>query len=115
MALSPGQRTIGKVLEALHLQKLGEWVARSSLAVLSLDGVEREEPLYEAHFLEAAPGVHHVEMFFKMKRMDSSTVERAFRGTALDVRVEPGKVVQLLYTPQDGLGATLEVLGSRDA
>lgn len=47
--------------------------------------------------------------------MHGQRFERALRGTALDVRVEPGKITQLLYTPRDGVGATLEVLGTRDA
>lgn len=115
VGLTPGQKVIGKVLEKLHLEVLGRAVAAVSKAVITVDGVRRDEPLYEAHFVEAAPGTHHVEMFMQARGPASDTIANLMHGRKLDVMVEDGKVTVLLYTPQDGTGATLELVGTRPA
>ncbi len=113
VALSPGQRTIGKVLSALHLEKLGSAVAKSVEAVISIDGAERVEPLYEAHFIEATPGTHHVEMSMRGKAPGPTGLQKSMSGQARDVVVEAGRVTVLLYTPRDGVGATLDLVETR--
>ncbi|MCA9677895.1 MAG: hypothetical protein KC464_22920, partial [Myxococcales bacterium] len=110
VGLSPGQRTVGKVLSALHLERLGAWVARGSTAVIKVDGVERREPLYEAHFVATAPGVHEVEIFMVGPGPGVDAIQDAVRGRHATVRVEAGKVTVLRYAPRDGLGATLDVV-----
>ena len=113
VALSPGQRTVGKVLSALHLEKLGAAVAHLTNAVISVDGVARVEPLYEAHFIEAGPGKHHVEMSMQGKAPGPAGMQKTMTGTAVDVEVESGKVTVLEYTPRDGMGATLQLVEKR--
>lgn len=113
VALSPGQRTVGKVLSALHLQKLGAAVAKLTNAVIVVDGVDRVEPLYEAHFIEAGPGKHHVEMSMQGKGPGPAGMQKMMTGTAMDVEVEAGKVTVLEYTPRDGAGATLAFVERR--
>lgn len=113
VTLSPGQRTVGKVLSALHLEKLGAAVAKLSDAVISVDGQERVEPLYEAHFIEASPGKHHVEMSMRGKGPGPAGMQKSMTGQAVDVVVEADKVTVLEYTPKDGVGATLKVVETR--
>jgi hypothetical protein len=112
VGLSAGQEAIGKVLTALHLEKLGEWVAGMAEAVIRVDGVERVEPLYQAHFIEAAPGVHTVQMYMRGKGPSSDSLSSAMRGTELAVSVPEGGVVVLRYAPHDGVGATLAVIAN---
>ena len=114
VALSPGQRTVGRILSALHLEKLGAAVAKLTDAVISVDGVERVEPLYEAHFVEATPGVHHVEMSMRGKGGPAG-LQKTMTGQVLNVDVEPGKVTVLLYTPRDGMGGSLEIVEKRNS
>ncbi len=113
VALTPGQRTVGKLLTALHLEALGKLVAGTLEAVILVDGVERVEPLYEAHFVEATPGPHTVEMWMRGKGPSSDALQKAFRGQSLEVVVEAGEVAVLLYSPRDGVGATLELVEQR--
>jgi hypothetical protein len=116
VGLTSGQRTIGKVLSALHLQKLGEWIARLDVAVIVVDGQRREEPLYEAHFVEVGPGEHTVEMWLQGADRPiavGSGLSRSVWGKTITVEVEDASVTTLLYTPRDGGGATLEVTGTR--
>src|SRR5262245_59170642 len=115
VGLSPGQRTVGKILTALHLQALGAAVAKMVKAQIVVDGVERTEPLYEAHFVEAAPGMHHVEMAMLGRGPGPVELQKLMVGKAMDVTVEPGRVTVLRYTPRDGIGATLELLETRSA
>jgi hypothetical protein len=124
VALTPGQKTIGKVLHALHLDKIGAWVAKMEQAVIKVDGQRREEPLYEAHFIETSPGTHTVEMFMRGGRKDSigealapitNALSEGVFGASMTVTVEPGTVTVLIYTPQDGGGAQLELVGTRPA
>lgn len=119
VCLSPGQRTVGKVLSALHLEKLGKWVGNTATAVITVDGDEIEEPLYGAHFIDVTPGKHDVKMHIKsrgptgiQKALYSATADA--RGTEMHVVVNPGKVTVLRYTPKDGAGATLEFVDERD-
>ena len=115
VGLTPGQKVIGKVLETLHLGAIGKLVAQMSKAVILVDGERRDEPLYEAHFIEAAPGPHRVEMFMQGRGPSSDTIASLVYGAKLDATVEAGKVTVLRYTPSDGAGASLELLEHRDA
>jgi hypothetical protein len=115
VGLTPGQQVIGKVLHALHLDVIGELVAKIEKAVITVDGHRIEEPLYEAHFIEAAPGEHRVEMYMKPKGLLVEAIQQLVRGTKLTTTVEPGKVTVLLYTPEDGPGATLRLVETRPA
>jgi hypothetical protein len=115
VGLSPGQRSIGKVLSALHLEKLGELVGKMMELVITLDGAERVEPLYEAHFIEAAVGEHALDLYLRGKGPSSEGLQRALRNQSRSVTVEPGMVTVLVYTPNDGIGSTLELVGTRPA
>ena len=115
VALAPGQRTIGRLLTALHLETLAEGMGSAMQAVIAVDGVERAEPLYEAHFVEAAPGEHDVEMFIRGEGPSGDALQRAFRGQSQRVTVQPGRVAVLLYKPTDGLSASLDEQDDRAA
>lgn len=115
VGLTPGQKVIGKLLHAAHLDVIGEWVARGSTAVIEVDGQRTEEPFYEAHFVACAPGEHAVEMFMQGRGPASDTVADKIYGTSLSTNVEDGRVTVLLYTPEDGMGATLTFVETRPA
>lgn len=115
VGLTPGQKVIGKILETLHLEAVGELVAKIEKAVITVDGNRVEEPLYEAHFIEAAPGTHQVEMYMKPRGPASDTLQKLIRGSKLETTVEAGKVTVLVYTPEDGGGATLQLVETRPA
>jgi len=110
-----GQKVIGKVLHALHLDAVGKLVAQMEKAVIRIDGERREEPLYEAHFIEATPGPHAVEMFMQGRGLSSDTISATVYGASLTATVEAGKVTVLLYTPRDGVGADLVLVETRPA
>lgn len=115
VGLTGGQHMIGKVLHALHLEKLVELVAKVSTAHIKVDGREPIlEPLYEAHFIELAPGPHHVEMHIQSGVPSPTSVAKLVYGAKLDANVEAGKVTVLMYTPKDGVGASLKLEGTRD-
>lgn len=115
VGLSAGQRTVGQVLSALHLESLGDALKSATTAVIRVDGQEIQEPLYEAHFVEAAPGPHTVEMWVKGAVGSPAFVQQAVFGRSTEVWVEHGEVTVLRYTPHEGLGAKLEILQSRAA
>lgn len=115
VGLTPGQKVIGKVLHALHLEAIGKAVAQMEKAVITVDGERREEPLYEAHFVECAPGVHEVEMFMQGRGPSSDTISSSVRGASFTATVEPERVTVLLYAPRDGIGASLTLVETRPA
>lgn len=111
VALSTGQRTVGKLLQALHLEGLENMVADRMEALISIDGKQVVEPLYEGHFMEAAPGNHTVDFAVRHKAEGGEAPEQAYGTKHSDVVVEPGRVTVLVYTPKDGDGSTLELMG----
>jgi hypothetical protein len=114
--MSSGSRTIGKLLSALHLEKLGAHYAKGQLMLIDVDGVERTEPFYEAHFVECAPGDHDVtvstrnETTIGMQVRSPAVVQKAVTSKSLRVTVRAGEVVHLIYTP-GVTGMTLELGG----
>ena len=119
--VSAGQRTIGKILHALHLDGMTKAIADNARLKIKLDGVEREEPLYEAHFVECEPGEHELELsWYGRIGVASETLGSYFNEHTMRVAVEPGTVTQLRYTPKDGAmrpghTTTLEIVGKRPA
>lgn len=110
VGVTEGQHVVGKVLHALHLEKLVELVAKVSKAHITIDGKEPiVEPLYEAHFVELAPGPHHVEMYIQSTVPSPTPIAKLVYGAKLDAVVEAGKVTVLVYLPQDGVGASLKL------
>jgi hypothetical protein len=111
--ISSGSRTIGKLLSALHLDKLGAHYAKGQVMVIDVDGVERTEPFYEAHFVECVPGEHDVTVSTRndatigMQVRSPAAVQKAVTSKGLRVTVRPGEVVHLTYTP-GVTGMTLE-------
>ena len=110
VALSPGRRTIGKLLAALHLEELEGMVADSMETVITLDGKQMIEPLYEGHFLEAEPGEHAVDMAVRHKAKEGESPESTYGAQHSSVVVEAGRVTVLVYTPKKD-GSTLELMG----
>lgn len=114
--ISSGSRTIGKLLSALHLDKLGAQYAKGQVMVIDVDGVERTEPFYEAHFVECAPGDHDVtvstrnDVTIGMQPRSPASVQKAVTSQAIRVTVRSGEVVHLTYTP-GVTGMTLELGG----
>lgn len=115
VGLTPGQKVIGKLLRATHLDVIGELVARGSTAVIEVDGRRIEEPLYEAHFIPCEPGRHSVEMFMQGRGPGSDALANKMFGASLETTVENGRASVLLYTPKDGIGATLAFVETRPA
>lgn len=115
VGLTPGQKIIGKLLHAAHLDNVGEMAARGSTAVIEVDGQRTEEPFYEAHFVACEPGEHAVTMFMQGRGPGSDTVANRVYGASLATKVEDGHVTVLLYTPKDGWGATLSFVETRSA
>jgi hypothetical protein len=119
--LSPGQRMIGKILHTLHLDGVTKAVAGNARLKIEIDGVEREEPLYEAHFVECAAGEHELKLsWYGNIGVASETLGSYFNEQKLRVTVEPGTVTELRYTPKDGAvrpghTTTLEIVGKRPA
>jgi hypothetical protein len=114
VGLTPGQKVIGKLLHATHLDVVGKAVAGMSKAVIDVDGERFEEPLYEAHFVPCAPGGHDVAMFMQGRGPASDAASKSVYGATFTVSVQEGMVTVLLYTPRDGMGATLTLVGYRD-
>jgi hypothetical protein len=112
--MSQGTRPFGKILKALHLEQLGAHYARSSVMVISIDGVDRSEPFYEAHFVECAPGEHDVTVSVQQTASIGhgpaapSSLQKAFTSKTLRVSVAPGQVVHMTYTP-GATGSALEL------
>ncbi|GAA2804363.1 hypothetical protein GCM10010533_48350 [Mycolicibacterium pallens] len=115
VGLTPGQKVIGKLLHAAHLDVIGRAVAQGSTAVIEVDGRRTEEPFYEAHFIACEPGEHTVEMFMQGKGPGSDAIANKIYGANLSTTVEDGQVSVLLYTPKDGVGATLTFVETRPA
>lgn len=114
IGLPEGQKVVGRMLHALHLEKLIAFIGRNATAVIVLDGVERREPLYEAHFLEAAAVEHELSMHFLQGPLPGPEgVQKAFTSDSLRVTVEPATVTVVEFTPRDGFGAELKVLSTR--
>jgi hypothetical protein len=120
--LTEGQAKVGKLLHAMHLDWLMKWGASKNTMVIAIDGVEREEPLFQAHFVECAPGEHELRVAF-YNNMKSGTPLAAevygegkrFWTESVRVVVEPGKVVQAVYQLHDASPPTLSVTGARPA
>jgi hypothetical protein len=85
------RRTIGKLLSLkLEGTKLGQ-------LVISVDGEERRETLYEAHFVPCEPGDHELEVTWAYAA--GLTVGPSRR--KLKVHVPEGHVAMVEYTPGD--------------
>lgn len=94
-------RTVGKLLHAMHLDKLlahlGASMAKDFLMVIKVDGVERREPFYEAHFVECGPGEHAVST--EPWQPTVTSVQPVFWASkTIQVTVPAGEVVHLVYT-----------------
>lgn len=114
VGITEGQRLVGKLIHALHLDKLTELIAKVSTAYITIDdGKPIEEPLYEAHFIELPPGQHHVQMHIQSTIPSPTPIAKLVYGAKLDATVEAGKVTVLEYLPQDGVGASLKYLETR--
>ncbi len=104
-------RTVGKLLHAIHLDKLlmqlGASMAKDFLMVINVDGNEVREPFYEAHFVECAPGPHEVSVHPSQPAVAVQPVFWASK--KIDVNVKSGEIVHLIYT-LGGVGqVTLEL------
>ncbi len=119
--MSPGQKNIGKLLHALHLDGVGKVLADNMKVEITLDGDSHEEPLYEAHFLECEPGEHELGLaMYGRIGVASKTMGKIFNKNSIKLVVEPGKVTQVRYAPKDGAmrpghTTTLEIVGTRPA
>jgi hypothetical protein len=112
--LSGGQKIIGKLLHAAHLDAIGRAVGGATTMIIDVDGDTREEPFYEAHFVECAPGTHRLRLEWRMKH----TGTNAPSAIEQDVEVQAGRITEVVYTMKNvlaggGTAASLEVTGSR--
>jgi hypothetical protein len=105
--MATGTRTVGKLLKALHLESLGADSVKNHVMVIVVDGVERREPFYEAHFVECEPGLHEVTVAVLQEHavLPLSSVpvpekrQAAFTSRTVHVKVDAGEVAHLTYTP----------------
>jgi hypothetical protein len=112
--LSGGQKVIGKLLHAVHLDVIGRAVGGATTMVITIDGETREEPFYEAHFVECPPGKHRLRLEWRMKGTGTNSPSAIEQ----DVDVETGRITEVVYTMKNivaggGTAASLEVTGSR--
>jgi hypothetical protein len=111
-----GGGTVGKLLHAVHLDKvLAHWgasMAKDFLMVINVDGTERREPFYEAHFVECGPGEHDVAV---QPAQSTAVVQPVFwAAKKMKVTVAAGEIVHLTYT-LGGVGQVSLALGQTNA
>lgn len=109
---------IGKALHALHLDSLGKFMARNTVAIIVVDGQEIRQPLFVKHFVPCAVGVHKVGFFFHNGTTFTPQEWQGYLNEAtLQVTVEPGKVALLDYKMRSPtvMTAELSLTGMRDA
>jgi hypothetical protein len=114
--LSTISKIVGKLLEKVHLE--GILTAGDAQMVIVLDGVERREPLYEAHFVPCEPGDHELKISWEPFGPTLGAAYRVASARTLSVRVEPGQVAIVEYMPGDQPGnifSHASVAGSRPA
>lgn len=112
-----GGRTVGKLLHALHLDKLlahwGASMAKNFQMLINVDGVERREPFYEAHFVECGAGEHTVSI--QPWQPTVTPVQPIFWASkSMQVTVPAGQVVHLIYK-LGGVGQVTLEQGEGDA
>jgi hypothetical protein len=105
--MATGTRIAGKLLAALHLDGFAAAKAKNAKMVITVDGVERREPFYEAHLVECAPGEHEVTVAVlhehevlpigQIPVPDKRQI--AFSSRTVRVTVATGEVTHLTYTP----------------
>jgi hypothetical protein len=118
--LSAISRVVGRLMSAAHLDHLLKASADSMklTMVITLDGVERREPLYEAHFVPCEPGVHQLTIAWEELGPTMGAGIRKLSSRSVEITVEPGKVAVLEYMPGDQPGnifSHLSVMASRPA
>ena len=91
----------------------GASMAKDFLMVINVDGVERREPFYEAHFVECGPGEHGVAIHPSLP--SGTPLQPVFWASkTIQVTVPAGEVVHLTYT-LGGVGQVTLELGQGDA
>ena len=115
--LSTLSKVVGKLLEKVHLEKLMT-AAGDVQMVIVLDGVERRESLYEAHFVPCDPGEHELKISWEPFGPTLGAAYRAASARTLKVTVEPGQVTIVEYMPGDQPGnifSHAKIAGTRPA
>jgi hypothetical protein len=115
--LTTASRVVGRLLQKIHLGALLQ-AAGDVQMVITLDGVERKEPLYEAHFVACEPGEHELKIAWEPYGPTLGAVARKASARTLQVTVEPGQVAIVEYMPGDQLGnmfSKAHLAGSRPA
>ena len=82
--------------------------------IISVDEETREEPFYEAHFVECTPGLHRLRLEWRLKGTGGNPLSAIER----DIEVEEGHITEVVYTMKNlvaggGTAASLEVTGTR--
>jgi hypothetical protein len=116
--ISDAQRRTDKVLHALHLDWFGaamKSAASGATMTITVDGNRREEPWSGVHFVECAPGIHHLELEWNSHTIGGHSLAPLKQ----DITVEAGRVTELVYAVQTVIShgppaASLEVKGTRN-
>ncbi len=85
-------KAVGKVLHALHLDKMGKAALDAHTLHTEIDGVASEGKLMGPHLFPVEPGEHEVLVWTTGLRATQSLTQRSMR-----VLVEPGQTVVLRY------------------
>ena len=85
-------KAVGKVLHALHLDRMGKAALDAHTLHTEIDEVASEGKLTESHVFPVEPGEHDVVIWTTGLRATRSMTERSAR-----VRFEPGQKVVLRY------------------
>jgi hypothetical protein len=111
---SESQKLFGRIFHFFHLDAVGEAVYKASHFLISVDGVETDEPMTEPHFRECAAGEHSLDVAVKNFDSPSGAISRYMNGTSRKVTVTEGQVLRVNYIPSNiqlltGHNARLEV------
>jgi hypothetical protein len=103
----------GKLLKLVGFEGLN--VAGLEM-VITVDGAEKREVLYEAHFVPCTPGEHNLAIAWAGGPMTNFIKKMSTR--SLSVQVPEGQVAIVEYTPGDQIGnsfAKVATAGTRPA
>lgn len=116
-ALRATGHAMAGVVHALHLEETARAAWRQTKIRIALDGAMLpEEPLFTGHFVACAPGDHRLDITWHTPSMMGQEKQASLHAQAASVRVEPGRVTQVLYYARRvPMPSEIHVLGTRPA